>query len=66
MNKDMFRGLCSLSTGAAWGVDPWDLPPVEEGRQASLPSAQLGEDRTAGLSEPLVKSQVTSPWGPWI
>ena len=42
MNKNMLGAPYSLPTGTAWGVNPWDLPPVEEGRQASLPSTNLG------------------------
>lgn len=42
VNKDVLRGLRSLPAGAAWGVSPWDLPPVEKGCQESLPSAELG------------------------
>ena len=42
VKKDVLGGLCSLPTGAAWGANPWDPPPVEKGRQTSLPSTDLG------------------------
>ena len=66
MDKNMLEGLYSLPTGAVWGANPWDLPLIEKGRQASLPHVNLGENGAAGLDESLIELQIVSSWGSQI